>query len=178
MTHRIIDHHLDGLRDVDLARLGSLLHAAWQTTRDHPSRPDGYPTTASGSDTGGRGNAEMTSVEAAAARPKVLDPYDKVVRAAMGYLADADRALRACVNRLATLDNLRDDSGLEPTVAGCWALARIGSWEPVAHTVVIDGDPRQLGTWAYRFHRSHGRLPTLDECKRRARGDKVYVRAS
>ncbi len=180
MTHRIIDHHLDGLRDVDLARLGNLLHAAWQTTRDHPSRADGYPTSASGADSGGggRGKSELTSVEAAATRPKTPDPYDRIVNAAVGYLADADRALRACVNRLATLDNLRDASELEPTVAGCWCLARIGAWEPVSHTVVIDGDPRQLGTWAYRFHRSHGRLPTIDECKRRARGERIYVKAS
>lgn len=187
MNDREIDHHIDGIRSVDLTRLGLDLHRACGTTRRNPSYPDGYPTTASGSDTGGSGNAELTSVERAAhqtlgdnirhpARRKP-DAYDRIVYKAADYLRDADHALRAARNQLDQLTKLQDATDLPEPDTACWALARIGSWEPATYSVVVDGEPRKLGSWAYKFHRSNRRLPTLDECKRHARGEKIYVKA-
>jgi hypothetical protein len=179
--HRDIDHHIDGISTVNLDRLTVRLHAAYQTTLDHPSRPDGFKATASGGDAGPGGNTELLKVEADASRrvenPQWVDEYDRIVRDAINYLADADRALRACSNKLDQLHGLQDDEGMVSTEPGCWALERVNSWEPVAHTVVIEGDPRPLGTWAYKFHRSNGRLPTIEESKRHVRGQKIRVKA-
>jgi hypothetical protein len=179
MNHRDIDRHLTNIANTNLATLGNQLHDAHQTSRTHRSTPDGYPTTTGGS---GAGNSELTPVEAAAewllTHPNPIDAYDRIVRDACHHLAHTDAHLTACRNKLTQLARLQDDAGLAPTEPGCWALARIGSWEAVAHTIVIAGDPHPLGNWAYLFHRRNGRLPTIDECRRRARGDKIYMKAS
>jgi hypothetical protein len=187
--HRDIDHAIDGISTVNLDRLAKKLHGAYQTTLDHPSEIDGYKNSTFGASpaTGGPSLIEdedgnmvtlnLTKVEADALRRSGIDDYDKIVRDAINYLGDADRALRACSNKLDQLHGLQDDEGMESTEPGCWALERVNSWEPVAHTVVIEGDPRPLGTWAYKFHRTNGRLPTIEESKRHVRGQKIRVKA-
>lgn len=120
---------------------------------------------------------KTTTVEAAVfAGRGPIDEYHRKVDAVLGYLADASGALAGAMTKLADLEQLQDDAGLQPGDPGCWAMERLGQWEEVHATVVIEGEPRRLGNWAYRFHREHGRLPTVAECKMRADGRKVMVK--
>lgn len=177
--HRTIDHHVSGIGELSLTELARRLHAAYEVSRRNPSQPDGYPNTASGADSGPGGNPELTRVEAHAAQriehPNRLDPYDRTLRQALGYLADTDRALRACWNKTLELATLQQSGDLAPTEPGCWALERVGAWEPALYNVDLDGEVRRVGTWAYRFHRTHGRIPTLEECKRHTRGQRINM---
>lgn len=179
--HRDIDFHHANLQEINLNQLADRLHTAYETGRNSPSARDGYKAHATGADSSRPGNPELLKVEADAVwrltHQNWIDTHDRIVQTALDYFAEADRALRACQNKLTQLARLQDDHDLDPT-PGCWALARIGSWDPIAHTVIIAGEPRPLGAWAYRFHRNNGRLPTLDECKRHVRGQKIHIKAS
>jgi len=79
--------------------------------------------------------------------------------------------------------------------AGCEVMAKVGSWEPVAHitgedsAITVNGvvvyllpEPKRrvvrLGSWAYAFARTHLRLPLEHEAERHAQGLKVRVKAS
>lgn len=177
LNHNELDRTLASIRTINLDKLGSDLHAAIETARRHPSTADGHRATASGGNTAG-GNSDLTPTEAAASSRETarLDDYDHTVQTALGYLADAERALHAARNRLATLATIQDPGNLRPTQPGCWALNRIGAWEPVHRRTIIDGEPRDLGRWAYDFHRTTGRLPSLDECRRHQDGRKIRVK--
>lgn len=190
--HRRVDRALAVLVELDPSALGRRLHESINVDRAHPSAPDGFPTSTPGSNPSSGPSVRMelvdgevvrpvklTSVEQAVERRRGLDPdeYHRKVERAVHLVMSAGEALRAAVVRLDQIDQLRSTSGLTSGAPGCWAMERIGQWEEVHATTVIDGEPRRLSNWAYRFHRDHGRLPTIAECQARAAGRRVYVSA-
>lgn len=112
--HHRLDTAITTLTTTDLNQLAHRLRTA--IDRDIPSRPDGYPTRTPGSDPGtahtphdNDDRIDLTTVEAAAdARTHWHDPHHHHTQAALGYLEDAERALRACLNRLTLIDRLTD----------------------------------------------------------------------
>lgn len=195
--HRRVDRDLAMLAGLDLADLGRLLHEAINVDGANPSTPDGFPSSTAGAPNTGRGvrladpdgEVSWTSVESVGnvlavgsadgvpTRRRPVDEYHTKVAATVDCVANAAQFVRLAVSKLAELDQLRAGAGLGAGDPGCWAMERIGAWEEVHATVVIDGEPRRLGNWAYRFHRDHGRLPSLAECHARSEGRKVMVKA-
>lgn len=121
----------------------------------------------------------LTSVEGAvAARGAHKDEYATALTNALTFIEDAAKALNAAAARLGDLEEFRRTALLSDVAVapGCWAMARVGSWEPVHATVDVQGEPRPLGYWAYKFQRAHGRLPNLDECRKHQSGRRVYAK--
>jgi hypothetical protein len=188
--HRAINADIAALNAIDWIGLGLQLHTAiesssinrdlrpWETPIT--ATPDGFPTTASGSDAGGGGTGTTaSSVErAAAARTdRRDDPTATAIRSAMMSLTETVQAVRACRGHLVALATERDASERASIVPGCWALARVGGWEEVHAVTVIAGITYPLGRWAYDFQRRIGLLPTVAQCKLRVEGRKVYAKA-
>jgi hypothetical protein len=123
-------------------------------------------------------HVNQTSVERAAeARERHQDEYHRKVELAVGYLAEASSALRAAMNKMLDVDRLRSSAGLQAGEPGCWALDRVGGWEPVLHKVMVDGVERPLGQWAYGFFRRNGRLPNRRECQEHLAGNQRVRRS-
>jgi hypothetical protein len=197
-AHREIDRAVAALASVDLVAMRRRMHEMVRV--DRSSVPDGFPSSTAGAvvSPGVGGGFEpcvelvdgvsqmrhdlgevcdhcarvnLTSVEGAvAARVRHQDEYHRKVEMAVGYLADASSALRAAMNKMLDVDRLRASAGLQPGEPGCWALDRVGGWEPVLHRVKVDGVERALGQWAYKFYRRNGRLPNRRECLDRLAG--------
>lgn len=184
--HRRVDRDLTLLDGLDLIALGRTLHQAINVDRANPSTPDGFRNSTPGANpNAGRGvrladpegEVTWTPVESAANRRPQRDEYHAKVELVVGYVTDAAHALRAAVTKLAELEQLRANAGLQAGDPGCWAMERIGKWEDVHATIVIDGEQRKLGNWAYRFWRDHHRLPSMAECTARTEGRRVMVKA-
>lgn len=187
--HKNIDNDITTLAAVDLDELGRQLHAIVNATSgahnlrhwEDPAgaEPDGYPPTASGADAGGgHTTSTSTSVERAVdARTRHRDPIARLVDRAIESLANAVDSTRSVAVILATIDKTRADAPPAGLAAGCWALNRVGGWEPVHATVIIDGQPYALGRWAYDYQRRLGTLPTLAHCRAHIEGRKVFVKA-
>jgi hypothetical protein len=192
--HAEVDRAVAVLASVDLVELGRKLHEMVSVDVRTSSAADGFPKSVPGASPSTRPaptpepcvdpktrrwrhelgevcdectpvmlNPVERAVSARAGRD--LDEYHRKLEAALGYLSDAANALRGAINKLADVDRIRDTAGLQPGDPGCWALERIGAWEPVLHRVVVDGVERPLGTWAYGFYRRNGRVPNRHECK-------------
>jgi hypothetical protein len=140
------------------------------------SRRDGWPPSVGNGDGGGAFGE--TSVESAViANLEVDQPHDPTKRDCTRALTIFDRAVRD-MQRACSLvaDQARQGSTVLP--AGCWAMARIGHWEPIhRYTVHVNGQAYALGRWAYDFTRNVGRLPTVAECERHSRGQQVRMPA-
>lgn len=190
--HREVDRSLAVLTAIDLAKLGRRLHELVSVDVANPSSPDGYARATPGASVetapaqivracvgddgalrhefGGScdfcSRVTLTPVEGAvsALQGRQVDEYHRKVEAALGYLEDAANALRAAVAKISDVDKLRDAAGLADGEPGCWALERVGAWEPVLHRAVVEGVERPLGTWAYGFYRRNGRVPNRREC--------------
>lgn len=191
--HKAIDTDIVTINAIDFEAIGRDLHRIIAATTGtlHPrpwetpveSTPDGYPASASGSDPGGGGHVttNTTSVEnAAERRRRHRDPVGKLIAAAVDHLATAAshaRAIQATLDRIVATQTV-DNTTSVTLAAGCWALARVGGWEPVHSTIIIDGQPYALGRWAYDYHRRMGTIPTLAQCRAHVEGRRVYVKAS
>lgn len=185
--HKTIDAARDSLDTTDIINHAQNLHDALTRALDHPSTIDGYRNKTLGADPardhgqaqtiidedGHEVAVQLTPVEMLADRPDPKDEYDRLVTDAIAYFDEADRNLRASVNKIKQLNQLRSDSDIATADPGCWALERIGAWEPVFRRAEIDGEFRPLSRWAYDFLRSTDRLPTIDECKRHLRGQRI-----
>ena len=119
-----------------------------------------------------------TSVERAAeARTHWHDEHHTLTSNAIRHLAHAATGLAALTNILDQIDRLRTPDHQRPdsNYARCWAMDRIGVYEPVFARPDINGQPTPLGSWAYKFWRRHNRLPTIAECEQRAAGKRVRI---
>lgn len=190
--HRDIDRALASIAATDLADLGRRLHTLVDLNRAHPSTPDGYPSSTLGAGTptihahtlDPDGEITLTSVEAAAnARTTHRDPLERAEQHAVQHLCLAAENLALAEQHLRRADQLRANRPDRPDAdPGCWAMARVGGWEPVHRVTdladILDrplDEPRPLGRWAYDFARRVGRLPSIEECRRRRDGRKVMV---
>lgn len=206
-AHRIVDSHIATIGRSNLIDIARRLHDAIEREARHPSRPDGYPTRTPGAsaptgpgsnpicptcngtttttncpDCDGLGylGGTDTSVERAAeARHHWHDEHHTLTRNAIRHLTRAATDLAALNNILDQIDRLRTPDRQRPdsNYARCWAMDRIGVYEPVLARPNINGQPTPLGSWAYKFWRRHQRLPTIAECEQRAAGKRVRIGA-
>lgn len=200
--HGEIDRAMSLLSALDVASISRKMHELVELDARNPSAPDGFPSSVPGASVEIKAPSVprscvdpvtntlrhpfgeicdecapvgWTPVERAgnARQGKDLDEVHRKVEAALGYLSDAANALRGAVNKMADVDKIRDTAGLQPGEPGCWALDRIGAWEPVLHRVMVDGVERPLGTWSYGFYRRNGRVPNRNECREHVAGRRV-----
>jgi len=130
------------------------------------------------------GNVTLTTVEAGTARllnpptrrSEDRDRYHDLTQQALTNIERAGAAIAGATEAIAQLAKLQDAAGLKDGEPGCWALARVASWEPIHATVIIDGDPRPLGKWAWELYRRTGQLPTLTDCRRHLAGQRIVTR--
>lgn len=163
------------LQQRDWRALNRRLDEAVKRNRIRATR-DGFPSGGGGMRSGDV--ADPTFSAATGRDPK--DLLAENVHAAASYLEDAVKAVQSFESRLAAIDRLSDDRDLNPE-PGCWAMQRIGHWEPVHRTSDVGGrlkEPKPLGRWAYDVTVALGRVPTPEECRARAEGRRVRLRAS
>lgn len=197
--HAMVDRLVSVLSSIDATKLGRKLHELVALDVSNPTSPDGFPTSTPGASVEGRPSSgpvacvdpttgdmrhdfgetcehcEPTAgwpVERAvqARQGRALDEVHTKLELALGYVSDATNALSAAVNKMADIDRIRDAAGLKDGEPGCWALGRIGAWEPVLHRVTIAGEERGLGSYAYYFYRREGRVPSEPECLKHVAG--------
>lgn len=196
ITERRVDLLAGQLDKFDAHAAAKRLKAALRRERNNRADPDGFAQGTSGDggsgggpkitvdlEDGTRDTVDVTAVELAVMRRErpTADPYRTGVRRAAKSFEQAARQLDQCLKALDALDlldDLRDDdAGLAPD-PGCWAMARVDSWEPIFRRTKIGNRYFELGRWAYDFLGRAGRLPTTDECKRHAEGRKVMLPAA
>lgn len=179
MTNRQVSDHFRALELKDRKELERRLGQAKKRNAGPRNARDGYPTgaTGSGQDSGDPvGAVATTNVSTSPAK----DPLADHVEAAEGYLLQAVTSLGAMRSRLNAIDRLTDDSDLNPE-PGCWAMARVGVYEP-AH-VMSDAkgaiaEPRPWGRWAHDYVLATGQVPTVEQCRDHAEGRRVKLKAS
>lgn len=137
---------------------------------------DGYP---SGGGSGSKGGEVPDPTHAAATGRDPRDLVAEHAKAAATHLEDAVVHVQGCLRRLDLIEQMTTGADLNPEPI-CWAMARVGSVEPVHRTSDVGGrlrEARPLGKWAYDFVVHQGRLPTVEECRARAEGRRVRVSA-
>lgn len=126
------------------------------------------------------GAVTLTAVEAAVVAAGGLRPdlrartVTKLVRALEARLSLADEVRHLLV----VLDHLdrSDDTSTEP---GCWACARVDHWSaPYRRSPLGDAAGVELCRWCYGFARDNGKLPSIEQARAHAHGNRVRVRAS
>lgn len=195
ITERKVDLLAGQLDRFDPEAAARRLKQALRRERANSAQPDGWsegagdggngsgPKVTVDLEDGTRDTVDVTAVELAVMRRErpVADPYRTGVRRASQAFQNAVRQLDQCLKALDALDlldDLRDDdAGLAPD-PGCWAMARVDSWEPIFRRTKIGNRYFELGRWAYDFVGRAGRLPTEEECRRHAEGRKVMLPAA
>lgn len=144
----------------------------------------GYPAATISSGPGGtietndQGDLEQvtyTSTERAALIPH---PYVDIDTRGAQLAADAWRAVETLHRWHQLVATATDRLGHEPP--GCALMAAVDSWEPVWRTTDLGGllpEARPIGRWVYDFATKTGRIPTLDERRRHATGQRVRIEA-
>lgn len=201
MTRRLpkdgrVDELTRPLTDFDPTKAAERLKTALARERGNASRPDGWSR--GGDGTGGGGpkitvrnelddleSVDVTGVELAVfQRQRQHDDNHTVActRAAQA-LETASRAISALTTELEIIDSIQAlvDEDLDPDLEpGCWAMARVDSWEAIFRNTEIPGIAETkfpLGRWAYDFVTRTGRLPTTEECERHKAGQRVRLPA-
>lgn len=163
------------LQHRDWRSLARRLDLAVKRNRIRSAR-DGFPSGGGGPRSG---DVSDPTFNAATGRdPK--DQLAELVQSAATHLEQAVVHVQGLAANLDAIDRLADDKDLNPE-PGCWAMARIGHWEPVHRSGDVGGrlkEARPLGRWAYDFTVNEGRLPTPEECRAHAEGRRVRLRAS
>lgn len=163
------------LQSRDFRSLSRRLDIAVKRNRIRSAR-DGFPSGGGGTRSG---DVSDPTFNAATGRdPK--DHLSELVKSAASHLERSVVEFQGLEANLDAIDRLSDDKDLNPE-PGCWAMARIGHWEPVHRSGDVGGrlkEARPLGRWAYDFVWNEGRLPTPDECRTRAEGRRVRLKAS
>lgn len=171
--------------DMPVERITDRLAVLVERERRHGTNvPDGMPRSSMAGGSSGGGptvlvdgdQVPVTSVEAAVIareRPPV-DRQRRAVLEAVDALGAALDALRRAEHRLNLVDALRSDEELTPE-PGCWAMARVGAWEPVHRKTFVGDEERALGRFAYDFVRRAGRLPTIEECRAHSEGRRIHL---
>lgn len=210
MNLKTLSRHLDAIRDTNHARLRSGVLRWAKVCIDHPSRPDGYPTSASGADrtlgagsrptdetaelrhlhTGGDlhefGHAPAsndTSVERAATAKKARDQIEMNTMAVVGWVVQIDDLYRRIEAKLLENERIQSTADLNPEPA-CWFMAQIDVYEPKHVKTDFAGilpqpldEPRYVGRWCYDYVRATGTIPTREQRRQHARGERVMVAA-
>lgn len=178
-TDKQVDDLVEQLQRTDWERLKRQLKAASRRDREL-AVVDGYPASTSG---GGRGGAELTSVEAAAealAYPErpLTDPVHDQVQRAFRFFLDADTNLRAMHK---ALSNLERAGGLDTDRFLCEGYQLIGVDRTADHFGDVGGKlptKRRLSDEVVKFVSKYGRMPTGEEMRSYNAGGRWRVRAT
>jgi hypothetical protein len=171
------DELIAELRRQDWVKLRRRMHEAIRRNDGPTPRRDGLRRAGEGA--GVRGGGVSDPTYGAAMGRDELDRLRTFTRQAARHLENAVVEVRAFVEQLDAVEQLANDADLNPEPI-CWAMARVGSVEPVWRTGDVGGrlkEPRALGKWAYEFVMAMDRLPTDEECRARAEGRRVRVKA-
>jgi len=201
---RTAERALDGIRDTNMAKLRTNLLRWMRVSIDNPSQADGYPTSTIGADAatarsapvdeqeaaelghltedqlGHASTTQATSVERAVMAKKRRDVIDMNTAVAAGWIVQAEDLLRRAENKLAENERYQSNADLNPK-PGCWVMARIEVFEESHRTSDLNGlfdEPKPICRWVYDFSRALNRLPSRDECRKHARGERVMVKPS
>lgn len=189
MNLKTLEHHLDTLKRVDLAKLRTEAIYWAKVCQDNSARPDGYPRQHIGAEpSSGRtpdkdpSEADLNPVEEAATAVKRLDQIDMKTAVALGNIATAARALEVAVAKFTEARNLQARIDGTPK-AECFVMRqRADVFEEAAHKTdfktVLDvplDEPRWVSAWVYKFTRENRVLPTREQCRAHARGDRVMM---
>jgi hypothetical protein len=197
ISHSTINRALAQANDIDWTTLGQRLHDLLELDRQHPSRPDGYPTSTPGANPSTTitpiGNPteappDGTTETAAWAMQTWRDTIHHQTMTAAEHLIEAANHAQAALNVAgryipALPANNRTSEPLNND-RRCWIMETIGHHDPAYRITDFAGYieppldmPRPVGRWAYRFVRDWGRLPTDTEKRTHARGNNVKGRA-
>ena len=126
----------------------------------------------------GRTSSETTVVESAVlARARArMDDHDRATARAVLALGRAVDALEGLAVAVAELTDLRADP--EGPAGRCSVLGAHGIDAPAERTTDLGGllpERAPVSRWARGFALTNGRLPSADECRAHARGERVAV---
>lgn len=196
MNLKTISRRLDAIRDVDHARIRTGVLRWVKVCIDHPSRPDGYPTSASGAppstnstpapehdDNGNPYTPTDTITERAALTTRSRDHIEMNTAAIVGWVTQIDDLFRRIEAKLLENERLQSTADLNPEPA-CWFMAQIDVYEPkhvkTDFAGVLDkplDEPRYVGRWCYDYIRATGTIPTREQRRQHASGQRVMVAA-
>lgn len=158
-------------------------------SRPHQDRDELCDYTTDGIDEHGRPTHELahlpassdTSVEQAAlTERRIRDDIDMKTNVAVQQIEQAADALELALAKFVECRNLQAKVP-EPSKAECWIMRqRADVFEESAHKSDLNGlldEPRHVCAWVYKFARENGVLPNREQCRARARGDRVMVKA-
>jgi hypothetical protein len=171
------DELLAELKRQDWGKLRRRVHEALRRNDSSAPRRDGLRR--AGEEAGVRGAGVSDPTYGAAMSRDEIDQLRTHTRLMARHLENTAREFRAFLEQLDAIDQLANVADLNPEPI-CWAMARVGSVEPVWRTGDVGGrlkEPRPLGKWAYEFVMAMDRLPTDEECRARAAGRRVRVKA-
>lgn len=187
MNRKTLEHHLDSIKRVDLAKLRTEAIYWADVCRENSARPDGYPSQHIGAEPSTArtpvkdpDEADLNPVEQAATSPRRLDTIDMKTAVALGNIATAARALELAVAKFTECRNLQAQVP-EPQKPECWVMRqRADVFEESVHKSDLDGlltEPRHVCRWVRDFAKANAMLPTREQCRAHARGDRVMVSA-
>lgn len=187
MNLKTLEHHLETLRRIDLGKLRTeALHWA-KVCQNNSPRPDGYPTSHIGAEpstapTPSRADDEapLNPIESAAIARKTLDQIDMKTAVMLGNIATAARALELAMSKATECRNLQAQVKTEPKPE-CWVMRqRADVFEEAKSKTDLGGlldEPRHVSRWVQDYVTRIGVLPTREQCRQHARGDRVMISA-
>ena len=189
MNLKTLDRNLGTIANVKLEKLRTELRHFVKVCIENPAGPDGYPTQCIGAEApSGRApsknpdEADLNSVEGAADpyRRKIRDDIEMKTNVAYHAIAQIADLLTLAGNKLIECRNLQAKVP-EPAKAECWIMRqRADVFEESAHKSDLNGlldEPRHVCAWVYKFARENAVLPTREQCRAHASGNRVMVKA-
>lgn len=187
MNIRTLERALDGIRDTNLAKLRTNALRWMKVVADNPSQPDGYPTSTLGalpstapSPLLEPDEAPLNAVERAATAKRRRDVIDMNTTVAAQWIVQAEDLLRRAEHKLLENQRYQDSSDLNPPEE-CWVMRqRADVFEAKAHKSDLWGlldEARPVCAWVYKFVDNNRVLPTREQCRAHARGERVMIAA-
>jgi hypothetical protein len=126
------------------------------------------------------GEATLNAVERAATAKKRRDVIDMNTTVAAQWIVQAEDLLRRAEHKLLENERYQDDKDLNPP-GECWVMRqRADVFEAKAHKSDLWGlldEPRNVSAWVYKFADKNRVLPTREQCRAHARGERVMIAA-
>lgn len=187
MNLRTLEHHLSTIKGVNLEKLRTEAIYWAKVCQQNSPRRDGYPSSHIGAEPSSAptpikdpDEADLNAVEQAATAKKKLDAIDMKTAVALGNIATAARALELAVAKFTEARNLQAQGPINEKPECHIMRQRADVYEEARSKTDLDGlldEPRHCSEWVYRFVKANGVLPTREQCRAHARGDRVMVSA-
>jgi hypothetical protein len=187
---KTLEHHLETIRRTNIEKLRTEALYWARVCQENSARPDGYPSSHIGAEPSSApsavkdpGEADLNAVEAAATARRALDQIDMKTAVALGNIATAAKALELAMAKFTEARNLQAQVLTEPRPE-CWVLRqRADVYEEARNKTDLGGlldEARHVSRWVQDYCRANGfkELPTREQCRAHARGDRVMMKAS